>query len=62
MKKTKKPESHLYFELLGEVNIVEKKGNKIISKEPIDGKVVLQLLVHVLEEQLDYMLKKKVNI
>lgn len=51
--------SRLYLELDGQVSIIERKGNKVISKDPIDGKIVLDLIVHALCEGLKYLPKTK---
>lgn len=52
-KKSKKPQTNLFFELDGKVFITEKtKKGKVVSQEEIDGETVLKLLVSVLEQSL----------
>lgn len=55
----KKLKDGAYFELKGKVLFVERKNGKIVSKEEIDGKLVLTLLVHALEKGLDLAVAKK---
>ena len=60
-KKSKKTEAdHVYLELDGTVSIVEVKGG-VKTKTPIDGNIVLQALLLLMEEAVlkDLMLKIK---
>ena len=45
--------SELFFELDGHVYIVEKKDGKVVSRDELDGKLVLQSIVSVLSEELN---------
>ena len=44
----------------GEIFLEERKGKKLVSKDPIDGKLVLELLMYAISEGL-YLLEKKKN-
>ncbi len=49
-----KPKTNLFLELEGDVFIVEKDlKDKVISREAIDGKTVLQCLVVQLSQAID---------
>jgi hypothetical protein len=50
-KKTKKNEDYAYFELNGTVDLVEVKDGKT-TRSTIDGKLVLQALASVLEQEM----------
>jgi hypothetical protein len=51
--KKKKEETHLYFQMDGEVSVVEKKEDgTIVSQELIDNYVVLKYLTATLERSL----------
>lgn len=48
----KKKKDGLFFELEGAINILERKKG-VETREPINGEVVLKLLIMVLETELD---------
>lgn len=56
VKKENKPKTDVFLELEGSVHIVEKKGKKIVSREKIDGKAVLQCLLSVIKEAVNRQL------
>lgn len=47
------PKHEMLLELDGKVFIVDKKHGKEVSREEIDGKVVLQCLLSTLKESID---------
>jgi hypothetical protein len=65
-KPKKKPETELFLEIDTPVYIIEKTAKgKVLSKEPIDSKTVLQLLLHAITEgieMLDLKTKKVANV
>lgn len=60
VRKTKSPQkskskSEYYLSLEGEVSLIEKRGDKIVSKEVIEGKLVLECLLNLIKVALqDY--------
>jgi len=48
--KAKKVQDEMLLELEGVVNIVEKKNGKVVSREPLEGEVVLKCLLHFITE------------
>lgn len=52
-----KNKSELYLSMDSPVYLIEKKNGKQVSQDPIDSGVVLQLLMHAIEEGID-MLEK----
>jgi hypothetical protein len=52
-KALKAPKTSAYLELNGKIEIVECKGSKEVSREEIDGEVVLKPILCVLEERLE---------
>jgi len=50
-KNTKKEE--MFLELTGDINIVTRKNGKITNREKIDGKLVLEMILVILEQELD---------
>lgn len=51
------PKDRLCLELDGKIDVVEYKNNKEISRETIDGKTVLKVLLQVLTEGLEHLIK-----
>ena len=54
-KKAKVKENGMFLELAGKVSLITKKGGKVTGREPLDGKMVLECYLHVLEDALDRM-------
>ena len=52
-KPTKAVKEEAFLELDGTINYVVVKGKKVVSREPIDGKVVLELILAILKEELN---------
>lgn len=58
-KPKKKPETELFLEIDTPVYIIEKTAKgKVLSKEPIDSKTVLQLLLHAITEGVELLDQK----
>ena len=51
MKKKKKEE--MFIELEGQVNIVTKVNGRVVEREPLDGDVVLRVLLHYVSQAVD---------
>jgi hypothetical protein len=57
-KKAKAQKKEMFLALDGKVTLIEKKGRKVLSEEEIDGELVLQALLYVIEQSLDRVLKE----
>jgi hypothetical protein len=54
----KKKKSVMDIELIGGVYVVERFPNGTERREEIDGKVILELLVEIIQKEVDRLLKK----
>ena len=59
MAKKKTEKDGVFFVLEGTVALVERKGGKEISKEEIDGEVVLKILIQCVSAELDRLEEQK---
>jgi hypothetical protein len=57
--KKSKPKEEMMFVLEGGIFLEEKKGGKLVSREQIDGKAVLQLLIRAVEDYCDVLLNER---
>lgn len=53
------PKDELLFELDGHVYIVEKADGKVTQRTELDGKLVLECIMTVLKQSLDYLESNK---
>jgi hypothetical protein len=60
--KTKKQKNEVFFLLEGGIYICERKNGKVVTKDEIDGKTVLELLVHAVENGLKYCTEKDIKL
>ena len=54
-KKTKTPPEEAFLELDGTINYIVKTNGVVTSRENIDGKAVLNLILAILKNHLDLM-------
>lgn len=54
-----KDKNEMLLELDGQVFIVDKKNGKVVSREPLDGKLVLQCVIQCLKDGIKLMEDKK---
>ena len=43
----------MFIELEGQVNIVTKVNGRVVEREPLDGDVVLRVLLHYVSQAVD---------
>jgi len=49
----KKKKEEMFIELEGQVNIVTKVNGRVVEREPLDGDVVLRVLLHYVSQAVD---------
>jgi len=55
---SKKTKAQISLVLDGTVSVVERKNGKVISKEPIEGELVLKTLIQAVQIGLDILEEK----